>query len=159
MGPFEFGTVFSSLKSAGELAKAMMDVKDATTFQTKAFELTREIIAAQQGALSAQAAQQSLLQEVRHLKEQLVKLEAWATEKQRYELTDHGGGTFTRTLKPSMAEGEPSHRLCAQCYEQGKKGLLQSQGHFHGREKVQCMSCTQSLMLGVQGRLPTSYLR
>lgn len=157
MGPAEFGAMFSSLKAAGDLAKAMVDVRDATTFQAKAFELTREIISAHQAAISAQVEQLSLLQEVRELRERINHLEAWSTDKLRYELADHGCGTFTRTLKHGMENGEPQHRLCAQCYEQGKKGLLQSSGRFNGREKVRCMSCEQEVLLGCPGPRQISY--
>lgn len=150
VGPMEIGSVLSSLKTAGEIAKALMDVKDATAFQTKAFELTREILAAHQSAIAANAAQQSLLDEVRALKNQIVQMEAWSAEKQRYELTDHGCGTFTRSLKSSVANGEPPHRICAQCYEEGRKGYLQSHGMFHGREKVTCQACDKTIMLGCE---------
>ncbi len=149
MGPMEIGAVLSSLKSAGDLAKALADVRDATAFQTKAFELTREILAAHQSAIAANAAQQALLDEVRHLKERIVQLETWTAEKQRYGLTDHGCGTFTRSLKPGMEAGEPFHRICAQCYEAGRKGMLHSHGRFSsGCEQVECLACGKVMMLG-----------
>lgn len=157
MGPAEFGTVLSSLKSAADIARAMTEIRDATTVQTKAFELTREIIAAQQGTLSALAAQQSLLVELRELKDKIAQFEAWDSEKQRFELVDHGCGTYTRVLKADFANGEPKHQICAQCFEKGKKGLLQSRGRFHGREKVSCMLCEHEVMLGCPGSLPISY--
>lgn len=153
----QFASLAGSLKTAGDIAKAMIDLRDAQAFQLKAIELTREIMSAQQSALAAQLAQSALIEEVRNLKEQHVRLEAWAAEKQRYELTDHGCGTFTRTMKPSMANGEPPHRICAQCYERGRKGFLQSDGkRIDGREMVRCSLCHAETMLGCPGPLPTT---
>jgi hypothetical protein len=49
--------LMTSLRSVVEITKAMKDVNDANVIQTKVFELTREIMAAQSCALEAQTAQ------------------------------------------------------------------------------------------------------
>lgn len=138
-----------SLKAASDIAQAMIGLRDAQTFQAKVIELNREIMAAQSGALGAYAAQTAMIEELGKLKAQIAALEAWDREKERYQLTDHGGGTFTYALKPGMEQGEPFHRICAQCYQQRRKGFLQSKGDFHGREKVTCDSCDRTILLGV----------
>jgi hypothetical protein len=149
--------VATSLKSLADMAKALKDVNDAAVFQTKAFELTREIVNAQQNALGAQIAQQAMIDENRILKRRIAELEDWSVEKARYALTDHGCQTFTRSLKTEMANGDPPHRICIQCFEQGKKGMLHSHGIFSGgREKVECLSCGKEIMLGCDGPRQTS---
>jgi hypothetical protein len=99
--------LMTSLRSIVEITKAMKDVSDANMIQTKVFELTREIMAAQACALEAQTAQSELLNRVRDLETEITKLEAWNAEKQRYKLTDLGRGMTTYTPKEGMEGGEP----------------------------------------------------
>jgi hypothetical protein len=80
----------TSIRAAVEITRAMKDIHDANLIQTKTFELTREILAAQSYAMEAVAAQSALLNRVRELEEEKAKLEAWNTEKQRYKLTELG---------------------------------------------------------------------
>src|SRR5262249_26025571 len=115
---FDAGCIASlagSLKAMGDIAKAMIDLRDAQAFQAKVIELKREIMSAQGSALAAQSHHAAMVDEVRAMKTRIAQLEAWDHEKQRYQLTDHGGGTFTRALKPGMEGDEPFHRICSNC--------------------------------------------
>ena len=109
----------SSMNAVVNITKAMKDVHDANIIQTKVFELTREIMAAQTCAMAAQAEQAALLQRVRELEEEKAKLETWNTEKQRYELKDLFRGFFAYILKPGMENGEDQHALCTNCHGLG----------------------------------------
>jgi uncharacterized membrane protein len=51
----------SSLKAAGDIAKAMLTLRDATQLQGKVIELNATILAAQNCALVAQSAQSEML--------------------------------------------------------------------------------------------------
>lgn len=118
-----------SLKAMGDIAKAMVD---------------------QGSALAAQTHHAAMVEEVRQLKARIAELEAWDRQKERHQLTDHSGGTFAYALKAGMEAGEPFHRICAHCYEQRRKSILQSHGFFQGgREKVSCPACETRFMLGV----------
>ena len=57
----------TSIRAAIEITKAMKDVRDANVMQTKVFELTREIMAAQNYAMEAMSAQSTLLTRIREL--------------------------------------------------------------------------------------------
>ena len=56
-----------SIRAALDITKAMKDVNDANVIQTKTFELTREIMAAQSYAMEAVAAQSALIDRIREL--------------------------------------------------------------------------------------------
>jgi hypothetical protein len=139
----------TSLRAVAEITKAMKDVNDANLIQTKVFELTREIMAAQACALAAQTAQSDLLQRERDLETEIAKLRAWEAEAARYQLQELPPGVFVWTLRQAMANGEPIHRLCAKCYEDGKKSILQSLGTIHGQENLKCHGCDSTLKIGV----------
>src|ERR1700730_13465580 len=119
----------TSVRTAVEITRAMKDLHDANLLQTKTFELTREIMAAQSYAMEAVAAQSALQDRVRQLEEEKAKLEAWESEKKRYELKDLYRGFFAYILKPGMESGEDQHALCTNCYQRGFKSILQTSGH------------------------------
>jgi hypothetical protein len=123
----------ASVRAAVEITKAMKDVRDANLLQTKTFELTREILAAQGYAMEVVAAQSALLDRIRELEEEKAKLEAWNIEKQRYELKKIQAGVTVYALKPGMENGEEPHFICTNCYQHGQKSILQREQLDVGR--------------------------
>src|SRR5262249_57834528 len=114
-----------ALTAAVNITKAMKDFHDANLIQTQVYQLTGEIMSAQQAALAALQAQNDLINRVRELEDEKAELEAWNAQKERYQLKDYGGGTFAYELKQESAQGEPIHRICPKCYGEGHAALLQ----------------------------------
>jgi hypothetical protein len=119
-----FTDLITSLRSAVEITKAIMDVSDANRLQTKILDLTKEIMSAQSCALATQSAQLDLLQSKRGLEDELAKLKTWNMEKYRYELQNVGSGAIVYVPKQSMRGTEPIHWICANCFQIGKKRFL-----------------------------------
>src|ERR1700731_4790349 len=88
----------TSLKTASEIAKTLIGLKETSAIQTKVVELNGIILSAQSSALAAQSNQFTLLQKVRDLEAQIADLKAWDAEKNRYELAEIASGIFTRRL-------------------------------------------------------------
>jgi hypothetical protein len=131
-----------------DTAKGLKDINDAAIRNGAVVELQEKILA-------AQAQQAALVDRIRELEKEVADFEAWDREKQRYQLTDHGRGTFTRALKPGMEAGEPFHRICAHCFEQRRKSILQHSHRVAGQEHVGCPSCKLTFRLGTrQQRIP-----
>jgi hypothetical protein len=140
----------SSLKAAGDIAKAMLTLRDATLLQNKVIELNAAILAAQHSALAAQSVQSGMLERIRDLENQVEELQAWEHEKRRYQLTDHGGGTFSYVLKTGMEEGDPPHRICAHCYGERRKSILQFfQRNRSQQEEYDCPACGKRFSFGL----------
>ena len=137
------GAISSSLNSLVNLSKAFVDVRDATLIQGKVFELQRAIIDAQQHVFAANDERSSLIQRVTDLEKELTNFKNWEAEKQRYSLSELSNNAgFAYLLKPDMANGEPSHYICASCYNKGKKSILQHQTRSPGRALVWfCHDC------------------
>ena len=146
----------TSIRAAVEITKAMKDIHDANVIQTKTFELTREILAAQSYAMEAVAAQSALLDRVRQLEEEKSKLEAWDTEKQRYELKKIQTGVTVYALKQGMENGEEPHYICTNCYQHGHKSILQREQLEVGRVIVHvCHECgSEFIEFGVRHEPP-----
>lgn len=135
------GAVATSLNTAVNIAKAMMDVRDATIIQGKVFELQRAIIDAQQSVFAANQERSTLVERVGELERLVAEMKAWEAEKQRYILQKLPPGVFVYALKLDMANGEPPHYLCQTCYQRGKKSILQSKGDHWGVEPLMCNEC------------------
>lgn len=139
------GAAISSLKAAFDLSKAVLDVAGAVKVQGKVFELQREILAAQSSAMAAQQAQATLLAEIGALKQQVVEVKNWDREAQNYELKAIDTGAFAYMLKPGMENGQPPHWLCAHCFNNRQKSLLQTKGQVvtpqEGRSQYAKWAC------------------
>jgi hypothetical protein len=115
--------------------KGLKDLSDASARYAAVIELQEKIFAAQE-------AQTSLIQKLRDLEAEVAQFTNWNTEKERYILTDFGSGTFAYALKPDKANGEPPHRICANCYNHGHNSLLQfTLVSDRGRECLDCQRC------------------
>lgn len=118
-------SALAALKGAKDIAQAMIGLRDAAAFQSKMIEFQAKIIEANNSAFAAQEERSALLQRISQLETDVARIKAWEAEKQRYQLTDFGGGTFAYVLKPEASGAEPPHRICAACYQQGHKSILQ----------------------------------
>jgi hypothetical protein len=138
------GGVFAGLsifKSMYDTAKALKDMNDANIRNGAVIELQEKI-------LSAQADQTELAETVGALKARVAELEAWDADKKRYKLTDLGSGMTAYSLKAGRENGEPPHHLCAACYNEGHKSIMQTETRSPGRCKVLvCHRCGSDLYL------------
>jgi hypothetical protein len=137
----------SAFKTMFDMTKALSDIHDVTTRDRAIVELQKEILA-------AQAQQSALMTHVGELEKEVARLKAWDADKQRYKLTDVGNGMTTYTLKEGMESGEPPHNLCASCYHDHQKEIMQPETRFPGRcEVLVCHRCGSDLYLS-GGRQP-----
>jgi hypothetical protein len=139
----------SSLKAAGDIAKTLLELRDTAAFKEKAIELQAAILAAQTSALAAHSDQFGLLDRIRGLEKQVADFEGWAKEQQRYLLKDFGGETFAYVLREDQRGDEPMHRLCAACFTDGRKSILQFRFHnAMGQDVYNCPRCQKEIGLG-----------
>jgi hypothetical protein len=138
----------ASLKAAKDIAEAMVGLRDAAAFQAKAIEFQSKIIDIQNAAFAAQEERSAFVERVGELEKQVARLEAWEAEKQRYELKDAGNGALAYALKGQYAGPEPAHWICASCYEDSKKSILQPETRFPGlTQHLLCHRCEADLII------------
>lgn len=135
--------MFGSLKDAYELTKELTALQVSTEFKTKITELLAQLMTAREEAAALQEQNLSLLSEVRDLKAQATKREDWLAEKQRYALSKLEGAAVAYLLQPAHRAGQAPHALCAQCFDDGKKGYLQPVGTpgSHHLVEHRCSGC------------------
>lgn len=114
-----------SLKTAGDITKAVIDLRDGQMIQAKVIELQGVILTAQSSALSAQQDQFAMLEKVRSLEQKVAQLEQWDAEAEQYEFKQIDTGSFAYMKKPDADGSTPPHWLCVHCFDHKKKSVLQ----------------------------------
>ncbi len=142
------GGALASLKTANEIARSFIGLRDQATIQTKVIELQSVILSAQSSALAAQGEQFALLENKRELETSIADLEAWNREKQRYALNELATGRFAYTLKENEQAGEPIHHICANCYQERRKPILIQFEIPQGRASaMKCHHCGSEIVV------------
>lgn len=144
----EASAALGSVKAAYEIAKGLQSLHVSTEVKQGISDVLNELITARMAAMEAVERESTLLDEIRDLKRQLDELKRWDGEKERYELQRYYPGTVAYALKPAMAGGEPPHRLCTQCYQESRKGILQPTGkNERGYTVHACSSCNRQAVM------------
>jgi hypothetical protein len=155
----------TSLRLAGDIAKGLISLKTTAEVQTKAIELGQQIIDAQQQVFAFNAERATLLERIRELEDQVERMKDWETQKQRYKLVAPFPGCMVYALQKSMSEGEPPHYLCASCFQEGARSILQGSMGRHTKEgwdfsKYRCPrpNCNSEAKTGVITVVAPQYL-
>lgn len=146
--------VLTSLRNAVELTKDFLKVRDAT-MKGKVADLQGEIYTARASALSAQATQAELIDEIASMKKQIAEFSTWEGEKQRYQLKEIAPGAFAYVLKPDAGGGQPPHWICANCYQHRHTSILQGAGQTHWATTYTCPQCAASIRVAKPANGPS----
>jgi hypothetical protein len=143
VGMGEIAALAGSLKTAGDMAKAMVGLRDAQVFQSKAIELQGAILGAQSDAMAAMTAHSDLIEKVRTLEAEVARFETWERDKQRYELKEHGDNRVKAyALKDGVEPSEVPHSVCPDCYQQRKISIVQETMKVPGMARILgCHAC------------------
>ena len=147
----------TGLKTASDIAISLGKLNTLAQVQKKSVELGQIIVAAQSATLSAYADQAAMIEEVRALKEEIVRVKAWEAQKQRYKLESCGPASVAYALKKSVANGEPPHLICTKCYEDGRKSILNPVRIDNGFLGVGCPICKSQIPTGYRGGANPGY--
>lgn len=142
--------VAQSLKVAGDLTKAVVDLRDAQLVQSKVIELQSVILSAQSSAMLAQQEQFTLVERIRSLETEVADLKAWDTQADEYELKQIDRAAFAYMKKEAMRGPEPAHWLCVNCFEHKRRSVLQDQGRSKADAQMEvfgCPTCRATLMV------------
>lgn len=150
------GTI-SGLSTASNIAKAMLDLHVSIEVRDKVIELQSAILAAQSLALSANAQQFAIIEQIRALKEEAMKVKNWNREKKRYKLVQLKPIGFAYANKKLVKNSEPPHHICANCYEDGRKSILNIQYERNHYCKYVCPQCKAEIHTTAKDAFPAEY--
>ena len=148
---------FSALLAAiPGLAKAGADIasaSDEAKRNAQLIEFQKALINANALIASVQQQNASLLREKDDLEKQIMQLENWKAEKDRYTMVTVFEAATVYSLKESMSNGEPPHFICPVCYHLVHKTLLQPKKAGTGFVHLYCPtpSCNFDIPTGYRG--------
>ncbi|KGJ19337.1 hypothetical protein [Paracoccus sanguinis] len=99
-------------------------------YRAQIVEITTQLLAAQEANLETK----KLLLKLKEEEQRRSKFEQQAS---RYTLTTTDRGGLVYSLNPDDAKGEPPHDLCAACFEQEKRSIMQ----FVQPNTLECPLC------------------
>lgn len=139
----------AALKHAFDLTKALVNARDAASFNEKVIELQGVILTAQSNAMAAQSDQFALLDRVRDLEKEMTDMKAWDAEKEQYQLQAIWETAFAYVPKLGAGGPEPVHWLCCTCYENRKKSILGVRAQTADRRSNEwaCTMCSAKLVI------------
>jgi len=142
----------SSLKAAAEISKSIMDMKNMSEVQGKVIELQSALLEAQNCALTATALQFELQEKVRELEAKLKKKGDWEDQKARYQLVcPWENPAQAYALKESHSNGEEPHLLCASCFHNEEKVILNPVKSKTNWVQMICPKCKAVMDTGYRG--------
>lgn len=142
----EIAAAVTGIRSALDITKAMIGLRDAEAFRAKSIELQTVILESLDKAIEARESYAAQLDQIRALEAEVARLKAWDAEKQRYELKAVGQGAFAYVLKPEERGTEPPHWLCPNCFHEGKKSFFQTAMKMELRRLIfNCVGCKAAI--------------
>jgi hypothetical protein len=143
--------LIASLKAAADIAKTVFDIKTSTEVKQKIGEIQSALLAAQNAALSATTAQFELQEKVRALEAQLKSVNDWEEQRTRYALVSPWkGAAQAYALKQAHANGDEPHLLCANCFHNSKRVVL-NPSNRDSWVVMACPVCRATLETGFRG--------
>jgi hypothetical protein len=140
---------FEALKAAAGLVQALSASATQATINEVKLELQQRLLDAQTALFAAQQIQTAATERVSDLEQEIVRLKDWKGEKQRYKLHPIDVGSVAYVPKPGMENGEPPYWLCASCFEEGHRSILQYQRNVTGgggaKSIYKCGRCQNEL--------------
>lgn len=137
----DIATTLSAISSAKDFAVLIIGRKIDSAVTEKAIELQNSIIGLQSAILAMQAENQTLLQEKRELQQVVEHSANWEADSVRYQLMEIAKGVFVYELGDEHKENQSTPKLCANCFEDRHKSILQRKGQDYGGTHYTCHSC------------------
>ncbi len=121
----ETTAILSALKTLKDIIKSFSSLSSDVAIKEKTSELLGIIVDLQGDILLMQSEYGELLKSKNDLEKELIELKDWEKTKSQYKLKKIASGTFVYSYEDSHDSKDPPHWLCANCYHNGKKSILQ----------------------------------
>jgi hypothetical protein len=140
-------TALSSIKVASDLVTLVLKAKVDAAVTQKAIELQSSIITLQSTIFGIQTENQKLLEENNSLKQQIIDMNNWESEAQKYSLTEVCPGGVVYAINKDEAGTQPDHWLCPNCYQNRRKSFLQKGMNVGEGHMFTCALCKNQLIV------------
>lgn len=135
----------ASMKTATDIATALLGFKTDAAVQSKAVELTGALLQVQQQLLGAQVEQMKLIKQIDQLEAKLREAQKQDELVHQYQLHRFETGQNAYVLRPEFRNGEQSSYVCSLCFEKDRCAITL---HTNGdNEHLFCPSCRMCIRI------------
>lgn len=139
---------FTSAKTAGDIAKSLITLRDEDMVRARVMDLTGTLMELQQQMMQGQLEQMALIKQVAELEEALRKTSARQNLLHRYELVGIGPAKVVYALKEEFQKTEPAHLCCTNCYDKGHRSVLKAMRQSGSTSmKFSCPDCVNTFYI------------
>ena len=129
----QLATILNGLRKSKDLSSTQAQVQI-----NRSAELVNDALSK---AINSQMTQLELTKKLEELQRKVHEFERWESEEKKYSLRCYSG-QYVYQLKAELVNADrPNHYLCANCYDERKKSILQ---YRHGTIYV-CHRCSNSV--------------
>jgi len=153
----EIGSLLTSSKVAYDIAKGISALKSEVDRNESISKILEVLLTVQTNALSVNAIAQELQQEKYNLEKKILEFENWTETERQYELKEIATGIFVYTYKKSKNLTEPMHWLCAKCYNERAKSILQRIKKTMAGVAYACHNCKSEILDHSKAEPPQNY--
>ena len=135
-------TFLGALKNLKDLTASLSDTVPQQV-RDQVLDLADRFSDVQVGLLESHQREAELVDRCRALKEELDRAKDWETQRARYLLKTLNSGAAVYVQKPDVEVPEDPHWLCANCFENREKSIVQPQRGIlqQGQQEWKCPRC------------------
>ncbi len=128
MPVFETKALFDAISYTASAVKTLKSIDDRVKLNEAIYSVQESLLSAQQMALDSQQEMTAIVEAKGALEKEIASLRTFEAEKARYAMHETEAGGITYLVKEDARNGEPSHHICAACYQKSVKSVLQLKG-------------------------------
>lgn len=149
----EVAAVIASINGVREIASRLKESAEKSKLLAAIQQTQGQLIDLQSVIMNTKQELATTQDRARAAEQKCVDLEKWGVEAEQYELNEVAPGVFAYTSKPSMEGSDPPHHLCANCFIDHRKSILQLESSRMYIPALVCPRCQFRIRLP-QGMRP-----
>jgi len=143
----EITTALSSLSAATKILKSILAMNKDVAVNQKIIELQNVILTLQSHINSMHIEYNNLSKIKDEIKKELVKHKDWNKTKSQYKLKKVAPGVFVYSPQENKKPTELDHWLCANCFNDQKKSILQLSKYEERGKYYFCQKCEKEIFI------------
>lgn len=136
----------TAIKAAFDLLKAGKDVIDQAAMMNALYEIQQRLLETQGAALQTMEENTKLARRVQELESAVEKKADWTAEESKYELLQVASGVSAYTEVGRSSKLKDAIKLCAHCFGEQCKSILQVQREDMRHQSLNCSRCRTKLI-------------
>jgi len=155
----ETAAVIASIKGLRDLTAALKESAEKRKMLAAVEDVQTRFIQLQGVLMESQHAQTVAEDRARVAEEKCKAFENWSHEAKRYTMTEVVDGVLVYSLKAGVESSEPPHSLCANCFSEHWKSILQLERTRHTGDFLKCPRCEWRVNIDKGGHASSRALR